>query len=91
MKRSAFVVLASVFAALVAGCSTLPPGFTRAEWNSLTPKQQARYTAAARNADLPGFKSQITSARTEADSTISSLNRGNFDSSYHDTSPGAVR
>lgn len=86
MKRSAFVVLASVFAALVAGCSTLPPGFTRAEWNSLTPKQQARYTAAARNADLPGFKSQITSARTEADSTIRSLNANQPSFSYDPSS-----
>jgi hypothetical protein len=91
MKRSAPFVLVSVLTAFVAGCSTLPPGFTRAEWNALTPQQQARYTAAARNADLPSFKSQISSARSEADSTISNLNRGNFDSSYRDTSPGAVK
>ena len=74
MKRSAFVVLASVLAAFVSGCSTLPPGFTRAEWDALTPKQQARYTAATRKADLPGFLSHISSARSEADSTIRSLN-----------------
>lgn len=86
MKRSTFVVLASVLTALVSGCSTLPPGFTRAEWDSLTPKQQARYTAAARNADLPGFKSQINSARSEADSTIRSLNSNQPSFSYDPSS-----
>jgi hypothetical protein len=86
LKRSACVVLASVLTAFVSGCSTLPHGFTRAEWNSLTPKQQARYIAAARNADLPGFISHIASARSDADSTIRSLNSSQPSFSYDPSS-----
>ena len=73
MKRPFAVVLAGILATLAGGCSTIPPGFTRAEWNTLTPQQQAREIDLARRQDLPGFKSNMATARSEADSTISRL------------------
>lgn len=74
MKRSTTLIIAAcAIALLAAGCTSIPQGFTPAQWQSLSPKQQAKYLATTQR-DRQGFSSDITSARSDADSTLSRLN-----------------
>lgn len=84
IRPTLLLLVATVF---LAGCTSIPLGFTKAEWKALTPEQQARYTSGDRNS----FVSHITSARSDADTTVRNLNAGNYDSGFRDTSPGAAR
>lgn len=73
MKRSTAIVLATAALSLLAGCSSIPPGLTQAQWNALSPQQKAQY-AAETNHDRRGFMSHLTSTRSDADSTLRGLN-----------------
>ncbi|MBC7369600.1 MAG: hypothetical protein H7343_22760 [Undibacterium sp.] len=77
MKRSATLILITCASVLLAGCTSIPPGLTKAQWNALSPQQRTQY-AAANNDDRRGFTSHITSLRSDADSTLRSLNPTQF-------------